>query len=395
MHRTVQRAPPMPARLCRRAGQRQGHAVREDQGALRGRGAPVSGRPAARRGGHRQQNGGGGVGHHQGARGCEVCVYACARVCVCVCTCVHACVCVCGGWGRSAKQRSIESCAQPACTGHLWCPQVSQPLPLLRLLAREQTSISCFLPCKLGTRRPLPLSPLPPPPTLAGGQAGAGVRDHPAAEERDGQERGRHEGGAHRWLPKVWRCVGAWHSGWVNRIHVITLKKHCGGLRNSRCTGPLCRHCVGHAAQLSKGMLDGEAKGPASFAPRAALWLHELSSGPALSFAPALPDLLPACSQPHCAGRGKSGWCSTHAPTPIRHPTYKHVHTHCLTLRRAQDQADRFEKDVGLPNAVLFFDCPEEEMEKRLLKRGETSGRSDDNAGVCAYVRACHVWRHM
>lgn len=28
---------------------------------------------------------------------------------------------------------------------------------------------------------------------------------------------------------------------------------------------------------------------------------------------------------------------------------------------------------------VLFFDCPEEVMEKRLLKRGEDSGRSDDN----------------
>ena len=28
---------------------------------------------------------------------------------------------------------------------------------------------------------------------------------------------------------------------------------------------------------------------------------------------------------------------------------------------------------------VLFFDCPEEAMEKRLLKRGETSGRTDDN----------------
>jgi UMP-CMP kinase len=27
----------------------------------------------------------------------------------------------------------------------------------------------------------------------------------------------------------------------------------------------------------------------------------------------------------------------------------------------------------------LFFDCPEEVMEQRLLKRGETSGRSDDN----------------
>jgi len=28
---------------------------------------------------------------------------------------------------------------------------------------------------------------------------------------------------------------------------------------------------------------------------------------------------------------------------------------------------------------VMFFDCPEEVMEKRLLKRGETSGRIDDN----------------
>lgn len=28
---------------------------------------------------------------------------------------------------------------------------------------------------------------------------------------------------------------------------------------------------------------------------------------------------------------------------------------------------------------VLFFDCPEEVMERRLLKRGESSGRTDDN----------------
>ncbi len=27
----------------------------------------------------------------------------------------------------------------------------------------------------------------------------------------------------------------------------------------------------------------------------------------------------------------------------------------------------------------LFFDCPEHVMESRLLKRGETSGRADDN----------------
>jgi len=48
---------------------------------------------------------------------------------------------------------------------------------------------------------------------------------------------------------------------------------------------------------------------------------------------------------------------------------------------RAQNQATKFEEDIGLPGAVIFFDCPEEEMEKRLLKRGETSGRSDDNTG--------------
>lgn len=28
---------------------------------------------------------------------------------------------------------------------------------------------------------------------------------------------------------------------------------------------------------------------------------------------------------------------------------------------------------------VLFYDCPEEVMEARLLERGKTSGRSDDN----------------
>ncbi len=47
---------------------------------------------------------------------------------------------------------------------------------------------------------------------------------------------------------------------------------------------------------------------------------------------------------------------------------------------RALDQASVFESSIGLPKAVLFFECPEDEMEKRLLKRGETSGRADDNA---------------
>jgi UMP-CMP kinase len=47
---------------------------------------------------------------------------------------------------------------------------------------------------------------------------------------------------------------------------------------------------------------------------------------------------------------------------------------------RKMDQALKFEETVCPSKFVLFYDCPEEEMQKRLLKRGETSGRSDDNA---------------
>jgi UMP-CMP kinase len=47
---------------------------------------------------------------------------------------------------------------------------------------------------------------------------------------------------------------------------------------------------------------------------------------------------------------------------------------------RKMDQALKFEETVVPAKFVLFFDCPEEEMQKRLLKRGETSGRADDNA---------------
>ncbi|CAG8517532.1 16050_t:CDS:2 [Funneliformis caledonium] len=46
---------------------------------------------------------------------------------------------------------------------------------------------------------------------------------------------------------------------------------------------------------------------------------------------------------------------------------------------RQLDQAFAFEKDVIEATCILFFDCPEEVMLQRLLKRGETSGRSDDN----------------
>lgn len=42
----------------------------------------------------------------------------------------------------------------------------------------------------------------------------------------------------------------------------------------------------------------------------------------------------------------------------------------------------QLDAQVGRPKLVIFLDCPKEEMEKRLLKRGETSGRSDDNAAT-------------
>ncbi|KAE8133119.1 adenylate kinase-domain-containing protein [Aspergillus pseudotamarii] len=47
---------------------------------------------------------------------------------------------------------------------------------------------------------------------------------------------------------------------------------------------------------------------------------------------------------------------------------------------RKLDQAVFFEDTVCPSELTLFLDCPEEVMEKRLLKRGETSGRDDDNA---------------
>ncbi|KAE8452217.1 hypothetical protein EG329_001684 [Mollisiaceae sp. DMI_Dod_QoI] len=47
---------------------------------------------------------------------------------------------------------------------------------------------------------------------------------------------------------------------------------------------------------------------------------------------------------------------------------------------RKMDQALKFEESVCPSKFVLFYDCPEEEMQKRLLERGKTSGRTDDNA---------------
>ena len=49
---------------------------------------------------------------------------------------------------------------------------------------------------------------------------------------------------------------------------------------------------------------------------------------------------------------------------------------------RSIDNREGWEKQVGDQVEELFclnFECTEEELEKRLLKRGETSGRADDN----------------
>ncbi|KAK7464269.1 bifunctional uridylate/adenylate kinase [Stygiomarasmius scandens] len=46
---------------------------------------------------------------------------------------------------------------------------------------------------------------------------------------------------------------------------------------------------------------------------------------------------------------------------------------------RQMDQAEMFEKEVCKPSLVLFFTTTEEVMLARLLERGKTSGREDDN----------------
>lgn len=46
---------------------------------------------------------------------------------------------------------------------------------------------------------------------------------------------------------------------------------------------------------------------------------------------------------------------------------------------RKLDQALKFEESVCAAEFVLFYDCPEATMEARLLERGKTSGRADDN----------------
>ncbi|CAL8469532.1 g9073 [Coccomyxa elongata] len=42
-------------------------------------------------------------------------------------------------------------------------------------------------------------------------------------------------------------------------------------------------------------------------------------------------------------------------------------------------QAQVFERKVKPPQLVIYYDCPEDVMKERLLKRAQTSGRADDN----------------
>ena len=46
---------------------------------------------------------------------------------------------------------------------------------------------------------------------------------------------------------------------------------------------------------------------------------------------------------------------------------------------RAVPQAEKFERKVREADLVLYFECPEKVMKERILERGKTSGRQDDN----------------
>ncbi|XP_018614938.1 adenylate kinase isoenzyme 1-like isoform X2 [Scleropages formosus] len=49
---------------------------------------------------------------------------------------------------------------------------------------------------------------------------------------------------------------------------------------------------------------------------------------------------------------------------------------------REVKQGEEFEKKIGPPDLLLYIDAKAETMLQRLVKRGETSGRADDNEGT-------------
>lgn len=60
---------------------------------------------------------------------------------------------------------------------------------------------------------------------------------------------------------------------------------------------------------------------------------------------------------------------------------------------REMKQALDFERTICECQFVLNFSCSEETMQKRLLKRGETSGRSDDN--LVAITKRFKIFQHQ
>ncbi len=56
------------------------------------------------------------------------------------------------------------------------------------------------------------------------------------------------------------------------------------------------------------------------------------------------------------------------------------------------DQAIKFDESVCPSQFVLFLQCTEEVMLSRLLERGKTSGRADDNIESIRSVSVSHLF---
>ncbi|KAI5293209.1 hypothetical protein KEM52_005746 [Ascosphaera acerosa] len=75
------------------------------------------------------------------------------------------------------------------------------------------------------------------------------------------------------------------------------------------------------------------------------------------------------------------GLLSNEMEAVIRNRAYKTDKPRFLIdgFPRKMDQAKFFEDTVCVSTGTLFLNCPEDVLLQRLLKRGETSGREDDN----------------
>ena len=62
-------------------------------------------------------------------------------------------------------------------------------------------------------------------------------------------------------------------------------------------------------------------------------------------------------------------------------------------LQRSQLGLSQLGQAICWHVQVIFFDCPEATMEERLLGRGKTSGRADDNVDtIKKRCGSCWVW---